>query len=174
VQESKNKLYFSVSVYAMQKTFLFLLIICATSCEYFNVKKVSSQDIYKEEIQTVNWSAVDTYPTFSICDTFETKAEKKTCFENTLSQHITSSLQNETIVVSQDIKDTIMLEFKISETGKITIKKIEINDTTETEIPEIKKIIANSLNTLPKIFPAIKRDQLVKTEFNLPIIIAVN
>ncbi|AUC82578.1 hypothetical protein [Lacinutrix sp. Bg11-31] len=158
----------------MQKTFIFLLIICATSCEYFNAKKITSESIYNEEIKMVNWNAVDTYPAFSACDTFETKEEKKTCFENTLSQHITSRLQNETIVVSQDIEDTVVLEFQISELGEITIKHIDLNETTETEIPEIKNMIANSLNTLPQVFPAIKRNQPVKTEFKLPIVIIVN
>ena len=158
----------------MQKVFVFLLIICATSCEYFDAKKISSEDIYNEELKTFNWNSVDTYPTFSTCDTFETKAEKKTCFENTLSQHITSSLQNKIIIVSQDIEDTLVLEFQILETGEITIKHIGLNETTATEIPEIKNMILESLNTLPKIFPAIKRNQPVKTEFRLPIVIAVN
>ena len=158
----------------MQKVFVFLLIICATSCEYFNAKKTTSKAIYDEEIKTFNWNAVDTYPTFSVCDSFESKDEKKTCFENTLSQHITSSLQNETIVVSQDIEDTVVLEFQISEQGAITIKQIKLNEITETEIPEIKNMLANSLNTLPQVFPAIKRNQPVKTEFKLPIVIAVN
>lgn len=157
----------------MKKIFVFLLIICATSCEYFNAKKITSEEIYKEEINTVNWNVVDRYPTFSICDTFETKKENKTCFKSTLSQHITTSLQNETIVVSQDIEDTVVLEFQISETGEITIKCINLNEITETEIPEIRNMISNSLNNLPQIFPAIKRNQPVKTEFKLPIVIAV-
>ena len=133
---------------AMQRVFFLLLIMCATSCEYFNAKKITSESIYNQEIKMVNWNAVDTYPTFLVCDAFETKNEKKTCFENTLSQHITTSLQNETIIVSQDIDDTLMLEFQISELGEITIKHIYLNEITEVEIPEIKSMIANSLNTL--------------------------
>lgn len=158
----------------MQKGFIFLLILCVSSCEYFNAEKISSQDIYNEEQKTFNWNAVDTYPTFSVCDTFDTKEEKKMCFENTVSQHITSHLQNETIIVSQDIEDTLVLKFQISELGKITIINIDLKETTETEIPNIKNMLSNSLNALPQIFPAIKRNQPVKTEFILPIVIAVN
>ena len=158
----------------MKKVLIFFLIISATSCEYFNAKKITSEEIYNEEVKTFNWNSVDTYPTFSSCDSFDAKAEKKTCFENTLSEHITSSLQNETIMVSQDIDDTVILEFQISETGEITIKHIALKESTETEIPNLKHWIASSLNTLPKVFPAIKRNQPVKTEFKLPIIITVN
>lgn len=158
----------------MKRILVFLLIICATSCEYFSAKKISSQEIYEDEIKMINWNAVDTYPTFTSCDSFETKVEKKACFENTLSQHLTTSLQQEVITVSKNIEDTLMLEFQISETGEITIKNISISETTETEIPEIKNMIESSLNTLPQIFPAIKRNQQVKTEFKLPIVISVN
>ncbi|WP_452224969.1 hypothetical protein [Lacinutrix chionoecetis] len=158
----------------MQKVFVFLLIICTTSCEYFNAKKIDSEDILTEELKTFNWNDVDSYPTFSSCDAVETKADKKACFETTLSQHITTSLQNETIIISKDIEDTVVLEFQISETGKINIKQIEVNAVTETEIPNIKLLLTQSINNLPEIFPAIKRNQPVKTEFKLPVIIAVN
>lgn len=158
----------------MKKGVVFLLIVCLTSCKYFDAKKIASETILNQELKTFNWNAVDTYPTFSVCDTLDTKTDKKTCFENTLSQHITTSLQNETIIVSQDIEDTLILEFQILETGDISITNIVLSEITETEIPEIRSIILKSLSTLPQIFPAIKREQPVKTAFKLPIVIAVN
>ncbi|APX99299.1 hypothetical protein [Lacinutrix venerupis] len=158
----------------MQRVFVLLLIICASSCEYFNAKKIASEDIFKEEISAINWNDVDNYPTFSSCDSLQVKTDRKSCFENTLSQHITNSLQNETIIVSQDIEDTILLEFQVSKTGKISIKHINLSETIEVEIPEIKNMISNSLNSLPQIYPALKRDQPVKAEFKLPIIIKVD
>ncbi|OIQ20323.1 hypothetical protein [Lacinutrix sp. MedPE-SW] len=158
----------------MQRVLVLLLIICATSCEYFNAKKIASEDILKEELKTFNWSDVDTYPTFVSCDTLNTKDTKKNCFINTLSQHITSSLQEETIIVSKDINDTVILAFQISETGQLNIKDISINDSILVQIPELENMLFKSLNTLPKIYPAIKRNQPVKTEFKLPIIIEAN
>jgi len=158
----------------MKKVFIFILIMCASSCEYLNFKKEASEDILNQELETFNWNAVDIYPSFSTCDSTETKTEQKACFETLVSQHITTSLQNEIIVVTQDIDDTVVLEFQISEIGEIIVKDINQNDITATEIPQLKAIIAKSLNTLPKIFPAIKRNQPVKTEFKLPIVIAVN
>ena len=50
---------------------------------------------------------------------------------------------------------------------------MEVDSLTNQEIPNIKVLLAKSIDSLPKIFPAIKRGQQVKTEFKLPIIIKV-
>ncbi|MGE5944631.1 MAG: hypothetical protein ACM31G_09855 [Flavobacteriales bacterium] len=153
-------------------TFLLLLMLC--SCEYFNVKKVSSETILKEELQTFNWNDVDEYPTFSVCDSQSTKEEKKACFVQTLTGFIINYLQKDAIIVTQDIHDTINLNFKVTNTGDLILLDTKIDSLTNNEIPNIKQLLTESLDSLPKIFPAIKRGQQVTTEFKLPIIISAN
>lgn len=144
------------------------------SCEYFNVKKVPSEIILKEELQTFNWNDVDEYPTFSVCNSTLTKQEKKACFEYTLIGFIANFLQKDTIVVTQDIHDTINLNFKVTNTGDLILLDTKIDSLTNSEMPNIKQLLIESLDSLPKIYPAIKRGQHVTTEFTLPIIINVN
>ena len=60
---------------------------------------------------------------------------------------------------------------------KVADKEVQHKEAfvaTSQEIPNIETLITDSLNTLPKIFPAIKRGQQVKTQFKLPIILRVN
>ena len=52
----------------MKKISVLLCVLILSSCEYFNVKKTSSEAILKEELQTFNWNEVDAYPSFSDCD----------------------------------------------------------------------------------------------------------
>ncbi|TVZ47759.1 hypothetical protein JM82_2381 [Olleya sp. Hel_I_94] len=144
------------------------------SCQYFDVEKTSSEAILKKELKTFNWKEVDSYPSFKTCDTLQLKLDAKQCFETTLANHISSKLQEQTIIVSQDINDTILLSLLISEKGELVINAIEIDSITTLEIPEIKTIITNSLDTLPTIYPAIKRGQQVKSQFKLPIVLRVN
>ncbi len=144
------------------------------SCEYFNVKKTSPEAILQEELKTFNWEEVDTYPSFKVCDASLPKQAQKQCFERVLREHIMANLQKEIIVVTQDINDTLSLEFKVSEHGEVTLQDIEMDSITLSEIPNIKALLYKSLDSLPKVFPAIKRNQNVKTEFKLPIIIHVN
>lgn len=158
----------------MKQLFVLILVLTLTSCEYFNVKKTSSEAILKEELQTFNWKNVDQYPTFSNCDSSQTKSESISCFQSTLINHINSYLQKEIIVVTQDVTDTIQLQFQISRLGELSLMDAKIDSVTLLEIPNIKSLLHESLDSLPKIFPAIKRGQQVTTEFNLPIIIHVN
>jgi len=138
------------------------------------VKKVPSETILEEELQTFNWNEVDEYPTFSVCDFNSTKQEKKACFVQTLTVFITNYLQKDAIIVTQDIHDTINLNFKVTATGDLILLDTKIDSLTHNEIPKIKQLLTESLDSLPKIFPAIKRGQLVTTEFTLPIIVSVN
>jgi len=135
---------------------------------------VNSQDIINEELQTFNWNDVDEYPSFQACESSSSKQESKQCFETTLITHIANRLSKKIIVVTENVEDTVMIKFHISETGNLSVININNKENTEEQIPNLDELLAKSLDSLPKIFPAIKRGQQVKTEFTLPIVIQVN
>lgn len=157
----------------MKYALLFSICLALISCKYFDAKKTSSEDILNEELKTFNWDEVDTYPSFVACDSLSTKHEKKACFQRILTNYITSNLQKEPIIVTQDIHDTLNLEFKLSEKGILSLADFQVDSTTITEIPNLKSLIFKSLDSLPEIFPAVKRSRYVKTSFTLPLIIDV-
>lgn len=157
----------------MKQICVFLSVLMLCSCEYFNVKKTSSEAILKEELQTFNWNDVDAYPSFSACDSVETKMDRKSCFEHVLTLHIWEYLKQERIVVTKDVSDTIILSFRVSELGDLKLINTKIDSITRHEIPEIEALLYKSLEQLPPVFPATKRGQQVKTEFQLPIIIDI-
>lgn len=158
----------------MKQFYVILLVLMVSSCDYFNVKKTTSEAILKEELQAFDWDNVDTYPSFAPCDSLQLKQEKKACFERTLNSEISIFLKKQIIVVSQDVNDTLMLKFSVSNTGKIVLLDTQMDALTRTEIPELEHLIFESLNALPKINPAIKRSQPVTTEFEMPLIVKVN
>ena len=143
------------------------------SCDTLVKKKVSSQDILQEELQSFNWNEVDVYPSFSNCDTAMSKEAKETCFQNTITSSITSSISQEYIVVSTAINETVTIDFSIDETGIAKVLAIKASDALYKEIPEFDAIIYKTIEDLPKIFPATKRGQQVKTQFKLPINVQV-
>jgi len=168
---SSKNLYFSVIVLTMKYLALLLLLFSFSSCEYFDKKKISSEEILQEELRTFNWSEVDEYPSFTACDNSSTKDSRKQCFESTLTNHILTSLQSQRMVVTKDLNDTIEMKFHISEKGQISILEMNISDQTLEQIPEIEKYLTESISSTPQISPAIKRSQHVKTEFKLPIVL---
>ena len=153
--------------------YLLFIIIClfVTSCNYFDVKKTSSEEILNEELQSFNWKDVDVFPAFASCDSSSTILERKLCFERTLINHIHKSLSTKKMVVSTDLTDTIFIDFKLSDKGEISILNLKIREETIKALPNITNQINSAIDSLPKIYPAIKRGQLVTTQFKLPIII---
>lgn len=157
----------------MKHLYLFSGFLLLVSCNYFDVKKTTSDAILKEELKTFNWSDVDEFPSFASCNDDVSKEEKKLCFQNTLTAIITNKIQRDTILVSQNIDDTIYIKFQISEKGVLFLLETKVDSITRQEIPNINELLVNSLDSLPKIYPAIKRGQQVKTAFTLPVIISV-
>lgn len=158
----------------MNRIVCLLILLLASSCNYFEKKKVYPEDLLEEELQTFNWNEVDAYPTFTSCDAVTGKQESKICFQNTLIGSLNQFLEVQNLVVSNDVNDTILLGITIDKTGLLEVKSIKIHPETVHEIPEIDSLLRQSLKGIPKIYPAIKRGQHVATAFELPVIVKIN
>jgi hypothetical protein len=153
-------------------TFLFVLLFLF-ACDDLEKKKLNSEELLKQELQTFNWNDVDTYPTFDSCDSITDKAESKDCFQNTLIGHVTQYLQSQNIVVSKDVDDVLSIQLVIDRNGNLEVESIDAKPETLEQIPEIDSLLRESLKNIPKIYPALKRGQQVSTAFKLPVIIRI-
>ena len=158
----------------MNRIVCLLILLFATSCDYFEKKKVYPEDLLEEELQTFNWNEVDAYPTFSNCDSLTEKEDRKVCFQNTLISSVNEFLKAQNLVVSNNVNDTIRLKIKIDKTGLLVVESIKMHPETIQEIPKIDSLLRRSLKGVPKIYPAIKRNQQVTTAFELPVIVSIN
>ncbi|MBT8244490.1 MAG: hypothetical protein HKP48_05945 [Winogradskyella sp.] len=156
----------------MKRLIVFILLIF-TSCNYLENKKVNKEDIVSQELETIDWNAVDAYPSFSVCDNLSEKQERKLCFESTILNQVNEYLSQQSIVVSEDIEDTISMKLQIDKLGKISILEIKAGRETRNLIPEIDTLLQGSIKALPKIYPAVKRGQHVTTEFVLPVVVSI-
>ena len=144
------------------------------SCNYYEKKKLDSDAILIEELKTFNWNEVDRYPNFENCVDSIGFQSNKNCFEHTITTHIFNYFFTQNIVVTQAVSDTISISLLVSKKGEVQISKIEAQDFTREQLPELDSVLRQSLKGLPKLYPAIKRSQQVQTAFQLPIIIKVD
>lgn len=151
-----------------------LILVLATSCSYFEKKKIYSKDLLEEELKTFNWSDVDAYPTFSSCDSLTIKEDLKACFQNTLVTNVNRFLGAQNIIVSEDVNDTVRIHISIDHRGILSVDSMRFHPETAIQIPEIDSLLRQSLKDIPKIFPAIKRGQQVTTAFELPVIVKID
>ena len=157
----------------MKYASILLLLICCYSCDFFTAKKTTTEAVLKEELETFNWTEVDSYPTFDVCNAKASREEKKQCFEYTLTNTITKYLERQVIIVTTDVNDTLKLKLELSSKGELHLKALQMDTLTQKEIPNLKALVKESLQTLPKIYPALKRAQHVNTAFELPLIVKV-
>lgn len=158
--------------YFMMRYRLFLIVFffLATSCQFIETKKISTETFYEEEIKSINWKDVDQYPAFKDCEKFTEKNIQKTCFESTLTSHLYNSISSKNIIARHRLQDTITLKFSISKTGELRVTKIEIDSLLEVDFPMLKQYILQSIDSLPTVAPAYKRGIPVNTTFILPIV----
>ncbi|MAO49065.1 MAG: hypothetical protein CL527_10315 [Aequorivita sp.] len=164
---------FKLNLSEMKHVFVFLLLL-ATSCQFFETEKVSSEDIYKEEIKTIDWKDVDRYPSFSNCENILEKPEQKDCFINTINSHLYKSISHEDMVAVREVYDTIKVNFEVGSNGQLSILEIKMDTLLEREFPDLEKWLIQSIDSLQPVAPAYKRGIPVKTQFTLPVIIKTN
>ena len=97
---------------------LFLLIICS-GCNGFELNKISSKDVVEEEIHQINWSKVDSYPTFDLCESLSEREKIKACFEETIALHFYEQLSTFHPLERNTNNDTITLSLKINDKGLV-------------------------------------------------------
>jgi hypothetical protein len=150
------------------------LILVVFSCDLTINNELSVNQLVSDELETFNWSDVDTYPRFQNCDTIINKELNFQCFVNTLTSKVQTNLSNTGVIVDKSIKDTVMISFRVSDKGKITLDEL----FSESEVLNVNLLIDSifklSILDLPKLYPAIKRGQPVNTKFKLPILVSTN
>ena len=150
---------------------LVVLYVSFQSCQFFETEKISSETFLKDEIKSINWKDVDQYPIFLNCDTFTEKKQQKSCFESTLSAHLYQVINSENTMVTNELNETLVLDFLVDEKGKLAITSMKIDSLLKVQIPSLAANIIEGIKTLQPIAPAYKRGIPVKTTFKLPLVI---
>lgn len=159
----------------MTKSFLLIfLLLLVTSCQFFETEKVSSENVYKKEMEAIDWKDVDSYPSFSNCENTLEKPEQKECFINTISSHLYKSISHEGMIATREVYDTVKVNFEVSSSGQLSILEIKMDTVLQKEFPDLEIWLLQSIDSLQPVAPAYKRGIPVKTQFTLPVVIKTN
>lgn len=153
--------------------YLLLCMLILVSCKDFETKKISSDTFLKEELENIDMKALDEYPTFKSCDQEGNKKERLTCFENKIAQNFSHYLDTKILIVQDQMNDTVWVELSVTNEGEIKIEKTQIPELVQENIPDLGLWLHQSLDSLPQVYPAIKRGIPVRTTFKMPVLIKV-
>lgn len=155
----------------MKKTLLLILFSVLVGCNNFETKKITSEEVLELESKTLNWKEVDEYPAFENCKNIAELEKARDCFEANVANSVYAYLARQEPIVTEIIDDTIYVQLEISKTGKPVIASIEVDTLVTNQIPELKLWLQQSIDSLPKIYPASKRGIPVNSVFTMPIVI---
>ena len=88
-----------------------------------------------------------------------------------MSQHIYAALKEHQLNAKEIVNDTVLIKLRVDNFGKTSLSEIKISKKTEELFPHFDSLVKISLEKLPTLQPAIKRDMPVTTEFILPIVL---
>ncbi|QTE24540.1 hypothetical protein J3359_15305 [Polaribacter cellanae] len=146
-------------------SFLILILFCI-SCDKLSFKKKANKQVLDT---VVNFSSVDTYPSFKVCDSLIEKAQQEDCFRNTIHKKIGEELQKYEFAIKDSIFEVVIVNLLINSNGNIELETIESSEIIKQELPKLDSILKISIQQIPTIYPAIKRGIPVTTKYRLPI-----
>ena len=158
----------------MRKTLIIIFCFLSISCEFdFQIdKKITVDEFITEELKSLNWNDVDQYPVFENCLEINNVKNKNNCFVETITNSFRENLKTNNLVLNRTLIDTVRMVLKVDKIGKISIENMTISDQNNKYKEVITKSFENTVSSLPKLYPAIKRGQEVDVIFNIPIIIS--
>ena len=158
----------------MRKTLIIIFCFLSISCEFdFQIdKKITVDEFINEELKSLNWNDVDQYPVFENCLEINNVKNKNNCFVETITDSFRENLKTNNLVLNRTLIDTVRMFLKVNKIGKISIENMTISEQNNKYREVITKSFENTVSSLPKLYPAIKRGQEVDVRFNIPIIIS--
>ena len=117
----------------------------------------------------VNFSSVDTSPSFKVCDSIIDKQKKNNCFRTTIHQKIGAELQKHQFIIRDSISEIVYVDLLINSKGKIVIEAMASSEEIRIQLPELDSVLRISVDKIPNVYAAIKRGIPVTTKYRLPI-----
>jgi len=159
----------------MRKLVLLVFFGLLCSCELFTPAEEQTKNKVNEELLTIDWNDVDSYPLFADrCDENVSKQVQRGCFQTVILDYFSKALKNVQFQVDKDLNDTVYVHFLIDEHGFVSVTEIEENQAVLNEIKDFNTKISNQLNNLTTVRPALKRGIPVSLHFKLPIVLNTN
>lgn len=155
------------------KSFLFILFILITSCQFFDNKIPDEEELLQEELKKINWNEVDHYPIVFSCDSILDKLQQKECFFQFLTETIQAKIGIDTIQILYPQLDTLSVKVTINTDASVYFEIQKPTDSVSYNIQTIDSILQSRLTNFPLVKPAIKQGVKVKSQFVLPIIIKI-
>ena len=149
--------------------FAILLLLCG--CKHFDNQVPNKADLLKKELESINWTQVDEYPSVEECYSLSDQIDRRDCFINYLIAAIQERIAADTLAIRYPELDTINVKVTVLPDSTVTFEPQIDENVYKPKL--IDSLIRSRLLNFPKVSPALKRGLPVKSQFNLPVILNI-
>lgn len=149
--------------------FAILLLLC--SCKHFDNQVPNKADLLKKELENINWTQVDEYPSVEECYSLSDQIDRRDCFIKYLIAAIQERIAADTLAIRYPELDTINVKVTVLPDSTVTFEPQIDENVYKPKL--IDSLIRSRLLNFPKVSPALKRGLPVKSQFNLPVILNI-
>ncbi|MBQ0734324.1 hypothetical protein [Aquimarina celericrescens] len=153
--------------------YICIIIFTLYSCDNFVLKKEHKEEIIKEGLDKLSWNEVEQPPLFEICEE-KSEEELEQCFQQTIIKYFYDYLSKQKININTSVSDTIWIPLLITKKSQIIIEDFELPDPIASQIPNLKDLLEEGINTLPEVEPAHTRGTPVTARYQLPLVIRID
>ncbi len=150
---------------------LYILFLFLSACGWSDKKIPDGDVLLKEELEKIDWTQVDSYPSVELCDTLLDDAQRKQCFFDYLTARLHEKLKLDSLTSKHPKIDTIEVRITVFPDAHLEFEPFYVSDSLKFRSQEIDSLLQLRLMDFPEISPAIKRGIPVKTQFILPLVI---
>lgn len=151
---------------------LISILVVTISCDFISPKQTTLRNNEMMDVE-IDYNEVDVYPLFMDCNNCDSSEKQNLCFEMELIRRLQKSTDKNSLGVSVQIRDTVMVDILVDTKGKISISEIHKNEKVSELLPELDSLLYRSIAELPAaVQPSLKRGIPVNSMFRLPIVVA--
>ncbi|MUV02761.1 hypothetical protein GN157_03485 [Flavobacterium rakeshii] len=157
----------------MKKAVVALSLLLLGSCQYFDKKVPSEEELLQKRRAEINMDEVSSYPSIGECDSVMDKEQKKECFFSSMTRLVQERLDADTLLLLYPEIDTIQLKVTIFRDATLAFETEFPKDSVGYDRTKIDSLLRSRLSDFPAVEPASKEGIPVKSQFILPVIINV-
>lgn len=150
---------------------IFFLPFLFTSCQWMSARIPDEQQLLEEELNKVDWTTVDTYPSVETCDSIFDATARKACFFNYITTALEENLSLDTLRGTFAAIDTLKVLVTIQSDARVSLALYQLNDSLKLQLKSVDSLLAEKGKKIQNLSPAMKRGVPVTSQFVLPLVL---
>ena len=150
---------------------IFFFPFLFASCQWMSNRLPNEQELLEEELNKIDWTKVDTYPSVASCDSIFDDQARKDCFFSYVTQVLEENLQVDTLSGTFANMDTLNVLVTIQSNAQVSLALYQVNDSLKQQVKSVDSLLQEKSKNFREFSPAVKRGVPVTSQFVLPLVL---